>query len=629
MRSSSSMARLLLLCGASPDSKRAGYVEQLASYLGNANALELLSEWKESGDVWQDSKARKLLAMPYGKLELWLKAGLVDDALEDISAAWELLGRQDEPPTVRQLPERPSPAPRSPTPTTLPSPSPPPAVAPAKSPIEAPSDLAPSCVDQLHRVLASNLPPSMQAGGLAAIFGGMLGFVDAALSSETRTGVIRFSSKEGARRAALFKNGMFLLSHQLYFACEADLKGESSSTQLPRGPSPPQAPRAPRGMRNSSLTRTSQAPDLTSDSSDPRGRLSRIYIGNLAPSTTLLELETTIDEVVGGYPVEVRIDSKSYGRYAFARLRSEQAAELATSKLHGFILGGRSLVVERPHDTLIDVSFKDWPFRLLIHNIPMSASFDDVARFVNRWEPNAWGLSVFTGEFDRFAYFNVPSDVAVERAINEWGGNELSGRRVKISRAGRELATNAKEGESEEEIEPFRRSRSPRSPSPAFSPQAQAEPLDASQKRYFHLSSSPTSHLDASARLELDSHRISTLPLHSDDLRSIHTLWAPLSPPPSPAFSRTITISASFGHLSPSDAADAVKLPTPSFLAKDKARKARYEGWLRSQMGEKGRHLALVGQIECFKRCQEEFERAGQEDAREEREERERDEMEL
>lgn len=99
-------------------------------------------------------------------------------------------------------------------------------------------------------------------------------------------------------------------------------------------------------------------------------------------------------------------------------------------------------------------------------------------------------------------------------------------------------------------------------------------------------------------------------------MRSIKTLWEPISSPPSPNFSRTISVPATFGYLSPSDAADTLKLPPPSFVDDDPARKARYEGWLRSQMGDKGRHLALLGQLTCFNGCQEEFGRRGKEDAK-------------
>jgi len=52
------LLQLLLLCGASPDAKQAGYIEQLAEYLGNFEAVELLAEWKKSADVWQGASSR-------------------------------------------------------------------------------------------------------------------------------------------------------------------------------------------------------------------------------------------------------------------------------------------------------------------------------------------------------------------------------------------------------------------------------------------------------------------------------------------------------------------------------------------------------------------------------------------
>ncbi|ORY89672.1 hypothetical protein BCR35DRAFT_300083 [Leucosporidium creatinivorum] len=178
-------------------------------------------------------------------------------------------------------------------------------------------------------------------------------------------------------------------------------------------------------------------------------------------------------------------------------------------------------------------------------------------------------------------------------------------------------ASDRREWEPRSPLRPRRRSSrslSPRRPSLARSDPPLLVPSRLPQQ-YLNAQDSLSRPLHPPSSLDVDKDRLSTLNLSAADLRTIETLWDPLARPPYPSFSRTTSVSTIFGYLSPSDAVDALKLPPPSFVADDPARKERYEGWLRSQTGDKGRYLAMMGQLMCFSRCQEEFGRMAKEDA--------------
>jgi cold-inducible RNA-binding protein len=74
-----------------------------------------------------------------------------------------------------------------------------------------------------------------------------------------------------------------------------------------------------------------------------------LYIGNLAFTATTAELESLFSHV-GAVESATIITDKVAGesrRFGFVEMGTEQEAETAVARLHGYQLGGRALIVNK------------------------------------------------------------------------------------------------------------------------------------------------------------------------------------------------------------------------------------------------------------------------------------------
>lgn len=244
-------------------------------------------------------------------------------------------------------------------------------------------------------------------------------------------------------------NRTFSVAHQrLHLKLEADV---DPPTRPSRNASTPRSPRARQPYLPARPPLPSRPPAAA-----PRPclrRPTRVYLGNLAPSVDSRMLGALLEEAVGEPPLEVRIESRSYGRYAFGELWSSEATDLAIKKLHGRQLEGKALVVERPHDSYLDLGVaEEWPFRVVIDDLPLTATTGDVQAFVAVTDPSARDFALYTAGIRRFAYFNVSSGEVMTRVIGDLRGRMLGGKKVSVRKAGPDAILREKAERQEADI---------------------------------------------------------------------------------------------------------------------------------------------------------------------------------
>lgn len=411
------------------------------------------------------------------------------------------------------------------------------------------------------------------------------------------------------------------------------------------------------------LQRALPLPRLNTSSAAPgdtrTDRRHRLYIGNVAAATAERDLAELLLEKGCGPLDQLAISRNNHSHFAFTNLSSDDKVQRAISLLHGFVLLGQPLIVERSADggSRLEVA-RSCPYRLFFGNLASWTTLEELQKFVVAVEPSAWGFSLHQASTGRFAFANVESMPLLERVIRILDKSTMHGCTIKVMKAeggsggpsrrslsieehgagarssthdGRYARAWSKDNFSYRDstprppLPPRRRSSRSRSRSRSRPPpRPRLQHVEIASSELFCHRQQPTLDREDVHRptqpvssVNMDKDRLSTLNLSIADLGSIETLWTPISPPPSPTFSRTISVSTTFGYLSPSDAADALKLPPPSFVAEEPGRQERYEGWLKSQMGEKGRYIAMLGQVACFSTWQAEFGSRGKEDAEE------------
>jgi hypothetical protein len=170
-----------------------------------------------------------------------------------------------------------------------------------------------------------------------------------------------------------------------------------------------------------SLSSLRPPPQLSWDPAD------RLYVGNLSPAITTVEVRSLFASVVDGPIGEIRIRTNLSDCFAFVCVADPSEAQRAIDQLQQGTFDGRVLVVARPADVREHGSGSREPFRFTAENLPWSTKTERLYELIGSATKDAWGLTLRSGATRRLAFFNGRSEESVERVLHQLATARLEG----------------------------------------------------------------------------------------------------------------------------------------------------------------------------------------------------------
>ncbi|ORY61910.1 hypothetical protein BCR35DRAFT_355144 [Leucosporidium creatinivorum] len=404
-----------------------------------------------------------------------------------------------------------------------------------------------------------------------------------------------------------------------------------------RRPSPPRRPRTPSPQRRAPPLPPRQPRPLTPSqhSSPPTEQSStsaRVVINRVPDDMA----ERQLFDLVSRHAdvADVRVLHSKTSRFAFVELTRHGDVTRVIQALDDHLLssGHRISVaryqddreLKRPLNDVKRIPYRgaarnsqppDQPVpRLLFSHVPPAIHEEDFRRFLRQASFDAGRVKIVqTRQNTQSIFVDLPSVEACRDAVRALDGAVLEGHALLAMWAMNTLdRPQTKSTASRNGSQAPSAALSRLSTTPAPTPRPPIRPASPTLEETM----GPLSSCDLSpdAALARDISRIECLNLTLDDIDLIQQAWKPLPHPPTDDFTRSVEISASFGYLSPSEAKAALESPP---LYSDSAKQARYETFLRAQMGDsRDRYMVFLAQLAQFNASNLEFVNFAQDVAR-------------